>query len=917
MKLSEIFITYLCKIHGEVELFQHVAKYITDPMSWHPLGNDIGNARAFRNQHGNAPADLIEKVTNNVDAILELACRLLGIDPRSPEAPKTPEEAARLLCNYYADTLEEVQAINKGPKKQPNLHPNLYDNKQELLNVLGARRFYSRQIQITAAQSMYSHYPSLILLDEGIGQHTDRFPDTFLTTSGKNKTDIPFLQGQYGQGGTGAHNYCGNFGAVLIISMRHPVIAEMEGYPSSPVTATIIRKHPRTKDEEYLPTYLEYLKINGKIPSWEYREEDWKDLKLEIPWKGDVLTPPLAIYGSIGQTFRHGTWQKLFDYQIDYPSDIIRGPSKDTSRNTTSSLWEHLNHSYPNPILPYTLREPRRLMQSRNKTSEQSLYKDTLCVLGNIVRTKMDKLNKGHTVIKEGWIGDIGSLKIEVVIAGFNTVGMVDCDPSDDDGSVYLPPPSKRVSLLVGGQTHGYHQRGRDFIRRKLGFPLLADYMAIYVDISGIKPYVRESITMANRETLFETKQTLSIYDALIDTLKDHSELVKLEELYRSKRTKNTKTIDYSEFIENSSLNINNLLSEFMASKSSNRTKVFEVERRGNKTKRKPNAKPVVTSYFPTKFTIDLPVDPDLNLPNRGLSERSPKKSHGVDCYLFFKTDAENGYLFSRSPDEFQGVFNLSIVKIVNTYSQTVSTSNSNIHDFFVYSSPGDVYNGTLRARISPKESLHAGDRVFMRATLSTMVDASPSELSVDFCITILPPIVRTPSKTHSIPKKARNTPQVQLITNDCLDSCPKFIECPEMPVDIMIDANDKISLISVNMETSILKLFEAKLNHDVVLASILYQLECVMSTITNFNAFLEMNACDDLKERVEQFLEHSVRSNLEAFLIKHKESLRYKDNLSLIDDPQTGIDSNYQTNLTENTQSEPINDSDSPVLIN
>ena len=53
------------------------------------------------------------------------------------------------------------------------------------------------------------------------------FPDTFMSISKGNKQSIPFVQGKFNMGGTGALRFCsGPFHLQLVISRRNQAIAD-------------------------------------------------------------------------------------------------------------------------------------------------------------------------------------------------------------------------------------------------------------------------------------------------------------------------------------------------------------------------------------------------------------------------------------------------------------------------------------------------------------------------------------------------------------------------------------------------------------------------------------------------------------------------------------------------------------------
>ena len=81
-------------------------------------------------------------------------------------------------------------------------------------------------ITLTATGSKPPNVPSLTLVDQGEGQTPLRVPDTFMSIDKSNKLRIPFVQGKFNMGGTGALKFCGKEGLQLLITRRNPAILE-------------------------------------------------------------------------------------------------------------------------------------------------------------------------------------------------------------------------------------------------------------------------------------------------------------------------------------------------------------------------------------------------------------------------------------------------------------------------------------------------------------------------------------------------------------------------------------------------------------------------------------------------------------------------------------------------------------------
>ena len=203
-----------------------------------------------------------------------------GIDPRSPQAPRSILEAVE---TFFPD----------------------YKNWDIVTN----RRRQAGDLQILADGPRLN--PSLVVYDNGEGQLPKEFPNTFLSLLRSNKNEIHFVHGQYNMGGTGAVAFCGDLRYQLIGSKRFDD-------PTAPFGFTLIRKHPLTPEEEQRrkSTWYEFLTIEGKVPSFGINELN------------------LGLYG---RKFTTGTVLKLYSY--DLPSGARSVISRDLNQSINEFLF--------------------------------------------------------------------------------------------------------------------------------------------------------------------------------------------------------------------------------------------------------------------------------------------------------------------------------------------------------------------------------------------------------------------------------------------------------------------------------------------------------------------------------------------------------------------------------------------------
>jgi len=248
--------------------------------NWLPLGQNSSNYGVVKNQQAAPIAALIEKITNSIDAILTRKCFEKGIDPKSPSAPNSMDEAIELffpdskswdLPSFRKKQAESIQILADGPKLQP----------------------------------------TLTIFDDGEGQHPEDFEDTFLSLLRGNKNEIPFVQGKYNMGGSGSIIFCGR--------KRYQLIASKKYTKDGQFGFTLIREHPFTEREPMKgkETWYEYFKYEGVIPSFSI---DKLDLKL------------------YNRLFETGTVIKLYSY--DLPTSSRSVISRDLNQSINEYLFE-------------------------------------------------------------------------------------------------------------------------------------------------------------------------------------------------------------------------------------------------------------------------------------------------------------------------------------------------------------------------------------------------------------------------------------------------------------------------------------------------------------------------------------------------------------------------------------------------
>jgi len=279
VELETLFWTlYRCPVEADVQTVLKNAGLLNSPTNWKPYGGNENNYGVVENQQASPIPALVEKITNGIDAILERRCLEEGIEPKSPEAPKSVPEG---VAQFFPD------------------HKNW--------DLTAHRKQQSEMLQIVADGPRLE--TSLVIFDEGIGQAPEDFENTFLSLLRGNKNEIHFVQGKYNMGGAGAVAFCGKHRYQLIASKRFDNNSEF-GF-------TLVRRHPLTASEEVTRknTWYEYLVIDGRIPSFNIDEID---------------------LGLANRRFQTGSVIKLYSY------DLPSGSRSVISRDLNQSLNEYL-----------------------------------------------------------------------------------------------------------------------------------------------------------------------------------------------------------------------------------------------------------------------------------------------------------------------------------------------------------------------------------------------------------------------------------------------------------------------------------------------------------------------------------------------------------------------------------------------
>ena len=439
--------------------------YWTDASAWRHYGDVENNWGQSGNQQSLAEAALAEKVVNSVDATLISRCRERGIDPESGEAPQTVRAAVSRFYDVGSDNIASAGKVMDWTAEK--------------------RRAVAETITLAATGT--SPEMSLTISDMGEGQAPDRVPETILSLNRSNKMRIPFVQGQFNQGGTGALRFAGKNNLQLVVTRRNPAFVSPDaGDRDREWGFTLVRRErpSQTQSRNSIYTFLAPVGI-----------DQGRD--------GDILTFAAERFGifpdqdtAYGGEATHGTAIKLYDYNfIGERSNILRG----------KSLFSRLDLLLPRIALPVRVYDLRR-----RRSGKLLPVGSRETTLDGLVRrlSESSNLEPGFPVYVP--FSPLGERLTACIYAGRKAGSSAD-DAADNDtgedrrkvGGLKRYRKREGVIFTRNGQTQG--ALPKEFFQRPgVKMKPIAEDLLVFVDCDGLSADTREDLFMASRDRLVD-----------------------------------------------------------------------------------------------------------------------------------------------------------------------------------------------------------------------------------------------------------------------------------------------------------------------------------------------------------------------------------------------------------------------------
>lgn len=475
----------LMRADTEAEVIEVLKKagYWDDADSWRLFSDSENNYSSIGNQQANAIAAFVEKIINSVDARLVDASQMTGVGPEGTDAPSSMREA---VARFFEG--------KESPRDGDGRIAEWVDKKATE---------EGRLLTVTATGLIPKDgQPSLTVADRGEGQTPDNFPNTFLSLQRSNKLRIPFVQGKFNMGGTGALRFCK---LQLVVSRRNPdLLTEDETSERDRQWGfTIVRRfNPEGGAKNSVYKYLAPIGRNGD------------GLNGVLAFEADELPIFPDATGKVRDAYHrvstYGSLVKLYEYTWDgTKTNVVQGGD---------GLLRRIDVALPELALPVRVFECR----PEYKGGAGSFATNALGLVSRLDRDKAGNLESGEPIGGVVALDDGTQIKLRTYV--FESKEKAQSYRSRKSGIVFG----------VNGQQHA--TKTTDFFTRgRVGLSYLAESMLVYADCSQIDGRAREDLFMNSRDRLADNELSKQLEAKLEGYLKNESTLRRLQNERRAK----------------------------------------------------------------------------------------------------------------------------------------------------------------------------------------------------------------------------------------------------------------------------------------------------------------------------------------------------------------------------------------------
>ena len=624
--------------------------YWDDLAAWRLYGERDNNYATIGNQQSRPEAALAEKVVNSIDARLLDQSLRRGVDPTSAAAPASMRQALSLFFEG-----RDLSSDRGGMMQDWDQAKQLEESQHITVAVTGSRG--------------RAGAPCITIADVGEGQTPLRVPETFLSIDRANKLRIPFVQGKFNMGGTGALKFCGEHKLQLLITRRNQEFAAKTD-PNDPFagqwSVTVVRRDrpPQGVGQVRNSVYRYLAPIDA-----DKRPEAGRLLTFEA----DSLPVMPRQNRAYERPISHGSVVKL--YQYDMKGFGSHALMKD-------GLLFRLELLLPGIALPV------RVHECRNFSGAPGSFANSLVgIIARLQRNLGDNLEPRFPSA------------VPFVVRGEPMMAQI---YAFRPGKADTYRDNEGVIFVINGQTHGalpktFFQRGSVKMDR------LAGSLLVLVDCSQVSVSAREDLFMNSRDRLSGGDLRKAVEKELEDLIKSHAGLRELRERRRAE--------EIAERLEESKP-LEDVLGSILKN-SPTLAKLFLVGQRLSRPHRggqdegagagagpRPGAQAFHGRKHPTFFRFDKHDDG---------ATLNRVAQLGRRCRIKFVTDADDDY-FSRT--DTHGRYN---VDVIDGPVENIQLDHNLI-----------LENGVAHWSISLPEAIEAGDTITVQCTVTDDVLLRP-----------------------------------------------------------------------------------------------------------------------------------------------------------------------------------------------
>jgi hypothetical protein len=326
---------------------------------------------------------------------------------------------------------------------------------------------------MTLAESGEPRRPTVVVDDDGIGQHPIDFPRTLLSLNEDNKLGKPWTLGIYGQGGS---TTLGFSRATVIVSRRHE--SALEGKADA-IGWTVVIEDQTDPAAFIRPSYKYLVTADNDVP------------------RADRNAIPDLTYGT-----------RCIHIAYDAPG---------WGAPFTTELWQFMHAALFDPIMPFLITSTR----DRDRDYESRI------VIGNAARLQRPERARGDLEVahRDSHAIDLGRVYGAVTARYWVVRRPLGSDKESEAAAGYVRADAAIATTLFGQRQDAEH---RAWIKENAKLPFLYKNVIVQLDADQLTPVAKRELFASTRERGTKSQLRDMLLDHLRDILLTDTELARL-----------------------------------------------------------------------------------------------------------------------------------------------------------------------------------------------------------------------------------------------------------------------------------------------------------------------------------------------------------------------------------------------------